>query len=28
MEDVATAKLLKEYGKKKGKKYTTLRKMC
>ena len=26
MEDIATAKLLKEYGKKKGKKYTTLRK--
>ena len=26
MEDVATAKLLKKYGKKKGKKYTTLRK--
>ena len=26
MEDVATAKLLKQYGKKKGKKYTTLKK--
>ena len=26
MEDAATAKLLKEYGKKQGKKYTTLRK--
>ena len=26
MEDVATAKLLKSYGKKQGKKYTTLRK--
>ena len=25
MEDVATAKLLKKYGKKQGKKYTTLR---
>ena len=28
MEDVATAKLLKKYGKSKGKKYTTLRKNC
>lgn len=26
MEDVATAKLLKEYGKKQGRKYTTLKK--
>ena len=28
MEDIATAKLLKKYGKSKGKKYTTLRKNC
>ena len=28
MEDVATAKLLKAYGKKQGKKYTTLKKNC
>lgn len=28
MEDVATAKMLKKYGRSKGKKYTTLRKNC